>query len=201
MVPYQMNLAQGHILTLATRKQWRRWLTVYFLLVLVILGWSVGLLMRNGIALVQQRERLSLREGQFLGQRPGVDSMKGHMRSLCQKMAICESQLSAIDSFRKEDYRSAAVILGLVAVMPAGMDLGQVSIDGIAAKMNCEIYVSAGVKNADSMTPPRLMSLWSAEPLLIGRVNHFTSEKSERVMVDNQDVTSWRFSGVLGGGK
>jgi hypothetical protein len=86
-------------------------------------------------------------------------------------------------------------------VMPAGMDLGQVSIDGIAAKMNCEIYVSAGVKNDDSMTPPRLMSLWSAEPLLMGRVNHFTSEKSERVMVDNRDVISWRFSGVLGGGK
>jgi hypothetical protein len=51
------------------------------------------------------------------------------------------------------------------------------------------------------MTPPYLISLWSSEPLLTGRVSRFTSEKSERALVDEREVMKWRFTGVMGGGK
>ncbi len=127
--------------------------------------------------------------------------MDDHIRRLGQEMATCEAQLGAIASFRKGDYRAAGVILGLTKVMPDGIDLGNLSLDGTASRMECEVYLPAGLKVGDSMTPPRLISLWSTEPLLAGRINHYTSEKSERVMIDGQELMSWRFSGVLSGGK
>jgi hypothetical protein len=201
MVPYQMNMARGHLLPLETRKRWLRWLAVYFLIVLVALGVSVGSLTRTGIAIFNQQDRVRAMERQFLDDRPGVVSVGAHRQRLGQEMAVYESQLGAIASFRKGECHAAGVLLGLMNVMPDGLDLGNLSLDGTATRMECEVYLASGLKMGDSMTPPRLISLWSSEPLLAGRINHYTSEKSERVVIDGQEVMSWRFSGVLSGGK
>jgi hypothetical protein len=122
------------------------------------------------------------------------------MRQLSREMAVSESQLGALEDFGKKECRAGSIILGLANVMPAGMDLGQVSVDGAAAKLGCEVYVPVGLKIGESISPPHLISLWSGEALLTGRVKRFTSEKSERIQVDGQEVMNWRFSGVLGGG-
>ena len=201
MVPYQMNMARGHVLPLATRKRWRRGLAVYLLLVVAVLGGSVALLTLHGIELSNLEESLRLRERELLNQRPGFANAGEYMRKLGREMAVCESQLNALNGFRAGECRAGGIILGLVNVMPAGMDLGQVSLDGAAAKLGCEVYVPIGLKNGDLMTPPYLISLWSSEPLLTGRVSRFTSEKSERALVDEREVMKWRFTGVMGGGK
>ena len=200
-LPYQMNMARGHVLSLDARRRWRRWLAVYFLLVLVALGVSVGLLARDGFALALQRERIDVMERQYLNERPGVTSVNGAMRQLSRDMAACESQLVAIDGFRKEETRAGAILLGLVRVMPAGVDLALVSIDGPAAKLGIEVHVPVGRKLDESITPPRLIALWNAEPLLAGRATHFTSDKSERVQVGGHDMMKWQFTGLLGGGQ
>ncbi len=201
MVPYHMNMARGHVLPVATRKRWRHWFTIYFLIVLGVLVTSVGTLTRTGIMLSSQRDRIDFGERELLNQRPGVVSVGAHRQRLGQELAVCEGQLGAIAGFRKGECHAAGVILGLMNVMPAGIDLGNLSLDGPATRMECEVYVPSGLKMGDSMTPPRLISLWSAEPLLTGRISHFTSEKSERVIIDGQEVLSWRFSGVMSGGK
>lgn len=200
MVPYRLNMARGHVLPLATRRRWLLWFAIYFLVVLVVLAVSVAVLTHNGIALSRQQEIIKVMERQLLDNRPGVVSVGALMQRLSREMGACEGQLGAINSFRVGESRTAGVILGLVNVMPSGIDLGKVGLDGAAARMECEVYVPAGLKADDGMTPPRLIALWGGEPLLKGRVNHFTSEKSERVIVDGQEVMSWRFAGVLGGG-
>ena len=202
MVPYQMNLASGRVLSLATRKQWRRWFMVYLLFILAVIGGAVGMLTRNCVVLARQHDRICLMERNLLNERPGVVTIGGHLEKLSREMADCESQLGAMDNFRKAECRASAVILGLVKVMPSGMDLSQVSIDSAVATIGVEVHVVADLlKNGEGMTPPRLIALWNAEPLLVGRVNHFTSEKSERVKVAGNDVMRWRFSGTLLGGK
>lgn len=197
MVPYQMNLAEGRVLPLATRKRWRNWLVAYLLIVLVVLGWGVGTLTRKCVELFHQEERVTLMERKFLGERTGSVSIEKHLAKLSQEMAVCENQLAAIDRFGKGECHAAGIILGLVNVMPPGMELSQVTIDSAAATLGVEVYVPTENKSEEAMTPPRLISLWNAEPLLAGRANHFTSEKSERVKTGGQDILRWRFSGVL----
>ena len=197
MVPFQMNLAKGRVLPLATRKHWRRWLIVYLLLVLTVLGWSVAVLTRRCVELFHHEERVSLMERQFLGERPGSVSVEKHLGMLSREMAVCESQLATLDGFWKKECHAAAIMLGLETVMPSGMELSQVTIDNAAGTLGVEVYVPSENKSDEPMTPPRLISLWNSEPLLAGRVNHFTSEKSERVKIGDQGVFRWRFSGVL----
>lgn len=197
MVPYQMNLAKGRVLPLATRKRWRCWLIVYLLLVVVVLGWSVGELARKCFALSHQEERIRLMERTFLSQRPGSGSIETHLGKLSREMMACESQLAAINGFSQKECHAAAIILGLANVMPPGMELSQVTIDNAAATLGVEVYIPSETKGNEAVTPPRLIALWNAEPLLAGRVNHFTSEKSERVKTGGSDVLRWHFSATL----
>lgn len=197
MVPYQMNLAKGRVLPLATRKRWRCWFMVYLLLVVVVLGWSVGTLSRKCFELFHQEQRISVMERTFLSKRPGSGSIENHLGKLSRKMTACESQLAAMDRFSKKECHAAAIILGLANVMPAGMELSQVTIDNAAATLGVEVYLPSETKGDEAVTPPRLIALWNAEPLLAGRVNHFTSEKSERVKTGGSDVLRWRFSATL----
>lgn len=200
MVPYQMNMARGHVISPETRIRWRRWLTVYFLLVLAVLSVSVGFLTRDWVVLRHQKERIDMMERQFLGQRPGGSSMADAMQRLSRDIAACETQLSALDEFSRGESHAGPIVLGLVRVMPPGMTLGQVTIDRQASKLGIDACVPAGRSSDDSMTPPRLIALWGGEPLLAGKVSQLTSEKSERVQAGGQDVMCWRFTGMLRGG-
>jgi hypothetical protein len=201
VVSYEMNLARGRVIPLSTRKRWRGWLAVYFLLVLLVLGGSVGYLTRTRIVLANQEERMAASEQTLRNQWPDNESVADHMRRLSREMDVCEGQVKAIDTFRRGDSRAASNLLGLVNVIPAGMSLGHVTIDSAGAKVGFDVYIPPTRKDEESMTPPHMISLWTKEPLLAGRVSHFVAGKNERVKIGGQDMLSWRFSGSLGGGR
>jgi hypothetical protein len=202
MVPYQMNLAKGRVLSLANRRQWRRWFAIYLAIVLIVLGWFVVMLTRKCVVISREDARLVLLERKVLSGKAGSANAVGQMQKLSREMAECEDLLKSIDEFRKNQSRAACVILGLANVLPAGMDLGNVSIDNVTGALIVEVHlVAEQLKANDAMTPPRLISLWNAEPLLSGRANHFTSGNSERVKVAGVDKIKWRFTGTLFGEK
>lgn len=201
MVPYRMNMARGQVLSPETRQLCRRWLTVYFVAVLLVLAVSVGFLTHTCVALSRQQTRLELGERQFLAEHPDAGSVSACLRGLSREMTACEDRLKAVDDFRKGVCGAGAILWGLVNVMPAGMDLGRAGLDEAGAKLTYEVYVQEGRKRDDGMTPPKLISLWNADPLLSTRVRDLTAEKSEHVRVSGREVVSWHFTGTLGGAK
>ena len=201
MVPYAINMARGHVISVSTRKRWYRWLLTYFILALTAAGISVASLTKDLLDLGRRRARVEQAERRFMGEHPGFTALTDCLRAINQDMVVCTNQLEAIDGFQREARHTARVLLGLAEALPPGVDLGQVDIDGIGGKVSFEVYIPAERKMGEGIAPPHLIALWSASPLLTGKVSRITAEKSERVRVAGRDLMSSRFAGLLGGNK
>lgn len=201
MVTYRLNLAKEHVIPMANRRKWYYWLAVYFLVMLVALGGSVYVLFHTILGLRRQREQAAVQERRFLAQRGGGGSMAVLVGKTSRELEECAGQIESLMGFYPRECPPGAILLGLVNVLPAGMDLGEVILDANAGRLNFTVYVPACRTVGEGETPPNLIAQWSVEPLLAGRVSEITAEKSERMNQDGTEVLSWHFTAILKGGK
>jgi len=202
MLPYQVNMAHGQVIPLETRKQWYRWVSVYGLIMLVCIVWTVGTLTKKIVTLLGQQKLMIQREQAFLKARPGAADVATYAASLHHNMELTASQLEAVEGFQRAgDFHTAGVLLGLATALPEGLELGQVETDGVGLKVGFTVYMPLARKSDNGGAAPHLIALWNAQPLLAGQLGGITSEKSEHSRVGDQEVLSLRFSGTLGGSK
>lgn len=200
MVPYNINMARGRVVPASVRKRWYRWLLAYFVVALTVAGVSVAFVTSDLVDLNLRRVGVERAERRFLGARAGVRNLADCLRSLSQDMATCQDRLEGVANFQGAGRRTAGVLLGLVEPLPVGLDVGQVEIDAAGGRVSFEVHAPAGRQIDEASAPPHLITLWSASPWLAGQVSRLTAEKSEHVRLGGQDLMSWRFTGVLGGG-
>lgn len=202
MARFRINMAKGYVVSVDRRRVWRRRLSVYFVLMLVLMAACVGVVAQWALAARAQVRDLRVQEERFLAQyQAGTGDMERHVGRLSGRLSACADRLEALSAFSPCECPVSSVLLGLARRLPVGMELGQVSVDGVARRVTFSVLAPVGRRIAEHETPPNLVAQWMADPLLAGRMGGLTAGKSERVSGGGTEVMVWQFSADLGGGK
>lgn len=196
MIPYQINMARGLVLPLMVRKRWHRWLLVYVFVAAIVCGTALRQAFNRVAALNEQRIQLSCQEHEFQSSRGSQWDMGSHMQQVVRQLSSCEARLEAINRFQVTGHRTAPLLLGLAAALPAGLELGRFET-GNGREIRFEVLVPAERRVDESLSPAKLTVLWGKEPLLAGKIESFKTENSERARVGGQSVLSWHFTATL----
>jgi len=197
MALYQLNMAREQVLTLEKRRVWLRWVFSYLAVSALVIAVVAYHLATATVGLSVRRGTVEAREKQFLKQRPGVLGLDEHLNKVTAELVGVTTSLEAVVQFRTMGPKSADIMLGFAELLPQGVNLGKLALDGAEGTVKVEVYVPASMKREGSLTLPNMISSWEGSSLLTNRVRQITSENSQRVNFEGIDYLSWRFTGIL----
>jgi hypothetical protein len=199
MDSYQLNMAQGFVMSLESRRKWLRWFFVYVVMMCLVIAGTLYAVICESRGLMAQREALKQQERRIMAGHPGYNTVMDFQASQDRKLAICVQDLAAVRAFDSKDFPLEKILLGLADSLPAGIELSRVVFDAESGKLGIDIVLLNELKGSDQLTPPKLVALWEKEPHLLNIVSQISVGTSERVKLNGMQVICWRFSALVVG--
>lgn len=122
MTLYQLNMAKDFVISLQSRRKWRRWVLVYFLAMGAVIALTLHDVIRQNGVWQAHRKVLDQQERRILSAQPGYRTVAEYRLALDQKMATDIRDLNAVLAFTKKELPVAKLLAGLMEPLPPALN-------------------------------------------------------------------------------